>query len=169
MSAEPTPPSSTQSDGKWLIWNTPTGSNALSVAILNAATSKAITYGLTADGFDHQTTQATVEDKRLTLVQDLSRPGRVTETVNFKVVSSTVATSADAILAALATSGAESQFTVRRAVDNATVATVGQVVDLITGVVGVRRADAPVENGVDTAQYQLYITKPTQRQVALVA
>ena len=162
-------PASTQSDGKWLIWNVPSGSNAKSVAILIGATSKPITYGLTADGFDHQTTQASVEDKRLTLVQDLTRPGRVSETVNLKVAASDVATSADAILSTLAASGAESQFVVRRAVDNATVATVGQKVDILTGVVGVRRPDAPVENGVDTAQYTLFITSPTQRQVALVA
>ena len=162
-------PASTQSDGKWLIWNVPTGSNALSVAILNGATAKPVTYGLTADGFDHQTTQATVEDKRLTLIQDLSAPGRVTETLNLKVVASADVASADQILTALAASGVETQFTVRRAVDNATTATVGQKVDLITGRVGVRRPDAPVENGVDTAQFQVFISKPTQRQVALVA
>ena len=164
-----TGPSSTQSDGKWIIWNVPSGSNALSVAILNGGTVKPITYGLTADGFDHQTTQATVEDKRLTEIQDRTRPGRISETVNLKVVASSVATSADAILQGLSTSGAETQFTVRRAVDNATIATVAQVVDVITGVVGVRRPDAPVENGVDTAQYQLFITQPTQRQKPLVA
>jgi len=162
-------PASSQSDGKWIVWNVPIGSNALSVAILNGGTSKPITYGLTADGFDHQTTQARVEDKRLTLVQDLTAPGRVQETLNLKVVASSDSASADQILQALATSGAETQFTVRRAVDNATTATVAQKVDLITGRVGVRRPDAPVENGVDTAQYEVFISKPTQRQVALVA
>ncbi|SIN72847.1 phage tail tube protein [Agromyces cerinus] len=164
-----TTPTSSQSDGKWRIWSVPIGSNALSVAILNGATAKSLTYGLTADGFDHQTTQATVEDKRLTLVQDLSAPGRVTETVNLKVVSSTTSDSADQVLSALAVSGALIQLTVRRAVDNATIATVAQVVDVLTGRVGVRRADAPVENGVDTAQYQFFPSSPTQRQAVLVA
>ena len=77
--------------------------------------------------------------------------------------------SADLILSGLSVSGAEGQFVIRRGVDNATTHIVAQIVDLITAVVGVRRANAPVENGVDTATYTLYPVKPTQRQVALVA
>lgn len=168
MALEATP-ASVQSDGNWKIWNIPSGGNALSVAIINGVTSKPITYGLTADGFSYSISQATVEDKRLTLIQDLSRPGRITETADFKVVASTDAASADAILGALAASGAESQFTVRRAVGNATLAIVAQLADVITAVVGVRRPDAPVENGVDTATYTLSFTKPTVRQGVMVA
>jgi hypothetical protein len=162
-------PLSTQSDGKWRITNVPSGSNAKSVAILNGGTATAITYGLTADGWNHSKSQATVEDKRLTMVQDLSRPGRITESLEIKAVASTDAASADAILSALAASGAESQFLVRRAVDNATTHTVGQKGDLLTGIVGVRRPDAPVENGVDTVSFTFYFTQPTQDQVTLVA
>lgn len=168
MALEPTP-ASTQSDGNWRITYVPTGSNAKSVAILNGATAKPITYGLTADGFAATIAQATVEDKRLTLIQDLSRPGKVTETAELKAVSSTTADSADQILLGLSQSGAEAQFLVRRGVSNAVVHTVGQIGDLITAVVGVRKPDAPTENGVDTATYGLYMTKPTERQVALVA
>jgi len=162
-------PASTQSDGKWIIWNVPSGSNAKSVAILNGGTSKPITYGLTADGWNRSITQATVEDKRLTLIQNLSRPGRVAETIEVKAVESADVASADAILTALAASGAETQFAVRRAVDNATTATVGQKIDLITGVVGVRRPQAPVENGVDTVAFTIYTTKVTETAVSLVA
>ena len=168
MALEPVPASS-QSDGRWRITNVPTGSNAKSVVILNAATATPVTYGLTADGWDHQKTQATVEDKRLTLLTDLSRPGRITETLTAKAVASDDPKSADKILSALATSGTETQFVVRRAVDNATTHAVGQIADIITGVVGIRRPDAPAENGVDTVQYAIYITQPTQSEVALVA
>lgn len=168
MALENTPASS-QSDGRWRITNVPSGANAKSVAILNGATAKAITYGLTADGWDHQTSQATVEDKRLTLLQDLSRPGKVTETLNVKAVDSDDPNSADQILLALSQSQAESQFVVRRKVANSETHATGQKADIITGVVGVRRPDAPVENGVDTAQYTIYVTKPTDRQVTLVA
>lgn len=164
-----TTPASSQSDGRWRVTYVPTGSNALSVAILNAGTAKPLTYGITADGFSHSVSQATVEDKRLTLIQDLSRPGRVTETIEITVPASTTADSADLILSGLSVSGAEGQFVIRRGVDNATTHIVAQIVDLITAVVGVRRANAPVENGVDTATYTLYPVKPTQRQVALVA
>lgn len=162
-------PASSQSDGRWRITNVPGGSNAKSVAILNAAPAKPITYGITAGGWDHQTSQATVEDKRLTLIQDLSRPGKVSETLNVTVVASADPASADAILQALSESQAESQFVVRRAVANGDTHAVAQKADIITGVVGVRRPDAPTENGVDTAQYAIYITKPTERNVALVA
>lgn len=168
MAAENVPASS-QSDGRWRITNVPSGSNAKSVAILNGGTAKPITYGLTADGWGHQITQATVEDRRLTLLQDLSRPGRISETANLKVVQSKDASSADMILKALSESGAESQFVVRRGVANADTHATGQTADIIAGVVGVRRPDAPAENGVDTAQYTLYITKPTERDVTLVA
>lgn len=168
MALENTPASS-QSDGRWRITNVPIGSNAKSVAILNGASAKAITYGLTADGWDRQISQATVEDKRLTLIQDLTRPGKVTETVNTKVVESSDVASADQILKGLSESQAESQFVQRKGVANADTHAVGQVVDILTGVVGVRRPDAPVENGVDTAQYTIYLTKPTERDVVLVA
>lgn len=162
-------PASSQSDGRWRVTYVPTGSNAKSAAILNGVTAKPITYGLTADGFQHATTQATVEDKRLTLIQDLSRPGRVSETLELTAVASTTADSADLVLKGLSESGAEAQFAVRRSTDNATTHTTGQFADIITGVVGVRRPNAPTENGVDTASYTVYITKPTERQATLVA
>ncbi|WP_144795696.1 hypothetical protein [Microbacterium paludicola] len=166
MSLENTP-SSSQSDGRWRITNVPSGSDATSAAILNGGTAKPITYGLTADGWDRQITQATVEDKRLTLIQDLTRPGKIAETVNIKVVASSDPNSADAILKGLSASQAVSQFVVRQGVGNDVEHEEGQIADILTGVVGVRRPDAPVENGVDTAQYTLYLTKPTDRDVVI--
>lgn len=164
-----TPPLSSQSDGRWRITYVPIGSNAKSVAILNGVTAKPLTYGLTADGFTHETTQATVEDKRLTMIQDLSAPGRITETATFKVVQSATADSADLVLQGLAESGAEAQFFVRRGVANADIHATGQKGDLLTGRVGVRRPNAPTENGVDTAEYSLFLSKPTERQITLIA
>ena len=164
MAVEQTP-ASVQSDGKWRITYVPSGSNALSVAILNGATAKPITYGLTADGFNHTITQATAEDKRLTLTTDLSRPGRKTETLEVTYVRSVTADSADVVL----TEGLEGQLNVRRAVDNATIATVAQKADVITFVAGAKRPNPPVENGVDTISQTLYITLPTVSGGTLVA
>jgi hypothetical protein len=161
-------PASIQSDGNWRITNVPSGSNAKSVAILNGATAKAITYGLTADGYTSEITQATVPDARLTLRQDLSRPGKVTATAGFKAVASTTVDSADQVLKALSLSGVESQFLVRRGVANDAAHAVAQVGDLLTGIVGVRRPTPPTENGVDTAEYALFLTKPIE-EVTLVA
>lgn len=168
MALEATPASS-QSDGRWRITNVPAGSNAKSVAILNGVTAKPVTYGIATGGWEFQRNQATVEDKRLTAVQDLSRPGKVTETLEITVVESADVASADRILAALAESQAETQFFVRRAVANGDTHATGQKGDLITGVVGVRRPQAPVENGVDTAKYGFFFTKPTETDVTLVA
>lgn len=164
MAIEQTP-ASTQSDGKWRITYVPTASNALSVAILNGATAKPLTYGFTADGFNWSISQATTDDKRLTNPQDLSRPGRITETLEVKYVRSATTDSADAVLI----EGLAGQLNVRRAVDNATIATVAQKADVITFVAGVKRPDPPTENGVDTISQTLYITAPTVRDGVLVA
>lgn len=158
-------PASSQSDGRWRITDVPAGSNALSVAILNGGTSKPMTYSFTPDGFAWDTTQATVEDKRLTLKQDLSRPGKTSETLELTYVASTDANSA----AVLFTEGKEGQFNVRRGVDNATAATVGQKADVISYVLGAQRPQAPTENGLDLIKQTAYITAPTVRGGVLVA
>lgn len=168
MAAENVPASS-QSDGRWRITNVPSGSNAKSVAILNGVTAKPVTYGIVAGGWAFDRAQSEVTDPRLTLQQDLSRPGKVKETLEITVVESADVASADRILAALAESQVETQFLVRRAVANADTHSVSQKGDLLTGVVGVRRPQAPVENGVDTAKYGFYFTKPTETDVTLVA
>lgn len=160
-----TVPASSQSDGRWRITYVPAGSNALSVAILNGATAKPLTYSFTADGFNWTTAQATVEDKRLTLEQDLSRPGKTTETLEVKYVDSATADSA----AVLLTAGTEGQLTVRRSVANGTTHTVAQKADVITFIAGAQRPDAPTENGLDTISQTLYITAPTVRKGVLVA
>lgn len=158
-------PASSQSDGKWKIAFVPAGSNALSVAILKGVSAKALTYSFTPDGFVLTRDQATVSDPRLTLIQNLSRPGKVTETLDMKYVASAAADSADAVL----TEGLAGQFVIRRGTDNATDWAVGQKVDVITFQLGVKRPDAPTENGVDTVSQTAFITAVTQTQVALVA
>ena len=160
-----TVPASSQSDGRYRITYVPSGSNALSVAILNGATAKPITYGLTADGFNYSITQAAVADKRLTLTTDLTRPGRKAETLTIKYVDSTTTDSA----AVLFVEGTPGQLVVRRGIDNATTHVVGQIVDVHTFVAGAPLPDAPTENGLDTISQTLYITTPTLRKQTLVA
>lgn len=156
---------SSQSDGRWKIAFVPKASNPLSVAVLKGATARNLTYSFTPDGFQLSRSQATVNDPRLTLIQILSRPGKVTETLELKYVASSDADSADAVL----TDGLEGYFVIRRGTDNATDWTIAQKVDVITFVLGVRRPDAPVENGVDTVSRTAYISAVTQSQAALVA
>lgn len=157
-------PASSQSDGRWKIAYVPSG-NPLSVAIIKGATSKNLTYSFTPDGFNWAITQAEVADPRLTLVQDLTRPGKKKETLELKYVDS-AATDAAAMVLPEGTSGF---FVIRRGTDNATDWTVGQKVDVITFTAGAQRPDAPTENGVDTISQTVYITSVTQRQVTLIA
>lgn len=158
-------PASSQSDGRWRITDVAAGVNALSVAVLNAGTAKPITYSLTPDGFNWATAESTVEDKRLTLAQDLSRPGKTTETLELTYVESTDANSASVLL----TAGKTGQFVVRRGVDNATTHVVGQKADVISYVLGVQRPQAPTENGLDLIKQTVYFTAPTVRGGVLVA
>lgn len=162
MAAE-TVPASSQSDGRRRIWFVAKGSNPLSVAILKAA--KDMTYSFTPDGWNRSIAQATIVDKRLTLKRDLSRPGKVTEGLDVKYVESATAGSADAILV----EGVEGFLVERRGVDNAVDPTVGQTVDVLTVLAGVKRPDAPTENGLDTISQGIYLTDVTQQKVALVA
>jgi hypothetical protein len=156
---------SSQSDGRWKIAYVPSASNALSIAILNGVTSKPLTYSFTPDGFNLTKTQAMVNDPRLTLIQVLSRPGKVTETLELKYVASADAGSADAIL----TNGLEGQFTVRRGIDNATNWVIGQKAQVIKFQLGVKRYDPPVENGVDTVSQTASIIDVTNDAGVLVA
>lgn len=157
-------PASSQSDGKWKIAYVPSG-NPLSVAIVKGVTSKNLTYSFTPDGFNWAITQAEVTDPRLTLVQDLTRPGKKKETLETKYVASAATDSAAVVLA----EGTSGYFVVRRGTDNATDWTVGDKVDVITFTAGAQRPDAPVENGVDTISQTQFITDVTKRQAVLIA
>jgi len=162
MAAEPVV-ASTGSDGRWRVAFVAAADDPTSVADLDAG--DLITYSLTADGFNPSTTQTKAEDKRLTLIQDLSRQGRVTEDLEVTYVRSTDSGSAHAVLVA----NTEGYIVVRRGVDNATAWTIGQKVDIYTIEAGVQRPNAPVENGVDTLSSTLFITAPTRYGVTLVA
>ena len=158
-------PASSQSDGRHKISLVPSGSSALSVAILNGATVKPLTYSFTAGGFNYTTTQANVPDPRLTLLQNLDRPGKLTDALELTFVDSVDLGSAAVLLPA----GLSGQFIVRRGVDNATAYIIGQVVDVITFVLGVQRPAPPTENGLDTLMQTVYFTAPTIRKGVLVA
>lgn len=157
-------PASSQSDGRWKVVYVPSASDPTSAADI-ASDGVDITYSLTSDGFNYSLTQATVEDKRLTLDQDLSRPGRKQETLEIKYVASTNADSADVLL----TEGLSGFLDVRRSKANTSDIAAADVVDVITFTAGAKRPDAPVENGVDTVSQTLFITAVTQRSVAVSA
>ena len=160
-----TAPASQPSTGKWRITFVPTGSNALSAAILVGATSYDLTYGFTPDGFNRVFNETAVEDPRLTMSQVLSQPGSYTEILEVKYVESVTAGSASVILV----DGLTGFLSIRRGVSAATVWTSAQKADVITFVAGKRRNDPPVANGLDTISQTLYLTAATQNQATIVS
>lgn len=157
-----TVPQSTQSDGKWKIAYVATLATN-SVATIKSG--KNLTYSFTPDGFNWSVTQAEVNDPRLTLVQDLTRPGKKKETLEVKYVASSSADGAQTVL----TEGTAGKLIVRRGTDNATDWATSDKPDIITFVAGAQRPDAPTENGVDTISQTLFITDVTVRGATLVA
>lgn len=153
MALDPIPTSS-QSDGRWKITAVPKTANALSLAALNGGTAKSLTYGFTPDGFNVTITQATVNDPRLTLIQDLSRPGKKTVAIEVKYVKSTDSNSPSQVL----TEGSEWKLNIRKGIANETAFATGQLADTVQILAGAQRPDAPTENGIDTISQTLYAT-----------
>lgn len=160
-----TAPASSESTGRWRITYLPLTADPLSVADLEGEDAVPLTYSFTPDGFNWTTTQATVADPRLTLAQDLSRPGKVTETLEVKYVDSVDANSAAVIL----TQGTEGYLVLRRLVPNETIHTVAQKVYVLKFSAGLQRPDAPTDGGIDTISQILSLTGSTQRKVSLAA
>lgn len=159
-------PASSASDGRHKIWYVPykDGTNPLSVATLTAETTVDVTYSFTPAGFKHDVSQATVPDKRYTLPQDLSKPGKTTETLEVQYVDSPDPSSADVALV----KDAQGWFVRRKYIANDVAPTKDQLVDVLTVQAGVPRQDPPAENTVDTTTQGMYITQPTAYAQKLV-
>lgn len=162
MAAEAVP-LSVNSDDNLRITFTPSGSNGLSVAILAGLTAKDLTYSMKT--FTLTETQASVDDKRLTLKQDFTRPGKT----SFKCEIQYVFGDAGDVITPLLIPGTAGHLTARYSIPNATAWTAAQVADYITFVAGSQRKDAPVENGLQTITQELFITSVVQKDQALIA
>lgn len=160
-------PASSASDGRHRIAWIPyaAGTNPLSVAVLTGSTAVDVTYSFTPGGFKHDVSQADIADKRYTLSQDLSRPGKTTEKLELQYVDTADTASADVALS----NGSSGWFVRRKYIANETAWTKDQLVDLLTVQTGVPRPDAPTENSVDTTTQGAYITAPTLYAQKLVA
>lgn len=165
MALETTPPSQ-QSDGFLRIAYVPSGNN-LSVAILNGASEKDLTYSFTPTGFSRTFTEATVTDPRLTNVAVLARPGTFTEQINIQYVVSGTG-SADIAYTALQ-SYSTGFLSLRYSIANTVIWTVGQKVDSIAFVAGKQMRDAPTANGLFTVSQTLYLTSPSVPDAVLTA
>lgn len=154
-------PQSVNSDDNLRITAVAEADDASSAADLNAGDD--LTYSLKS--FNRTTTEAVVEDGRLTLKQVLRQPGKTTESIEVQGVFGDDGDVAYAVCAP----GTILNVAVRYSVPNATSWTAAQVVDILHVKCGARRKDAPVENGVQTYTQMWYPIQPSEEDVALSA
>ena len=160
---------SVPTDDHFKLWFVPTDesgtTNPLSIATLDAPTTKAFTYSLTPDGWNHQTTEEVVDDSRLALKQSLELPGRISDTLEMTYVFGAEDDVANIVLP----QGAKGKIVARYAIPNDEPATTGQKVDVFTIEAGVQRKNAPVANGVWTKTQKMFQRGKVERDAELVA
>jgi len=156
-------PQSVAYDDNLRIAFVPEGSDPKSVASLTGPTAKDLTYSLKA--FTRTITEAVIDDPRLTLKQTLQKRGKVSETVEVQYVFGAT----DDVAATVLTEGVKGAVDLRYSIPNETDWTAAQVVDILHIECGKQRKDAPTENGVQTITQTLYVTAPSEDDVALVA
>jgi hypothetical protein len=140
------------------------GSGTLAPTVAEWDAAPDLTYSLMPDGWNPTQDQATVVDARLTLAQDLERPGKKTKTLDVKYVDSATAGSASVTLIE-ATAG---YIVIRPKVANATAGAAAQKVVVWPILCGEQRDDAPVANGVFSQSQKLFVTGAVTR-VAMLA
>lgn len=160
MTQEATP-LSVNSDDNLRIIAVASADDAKSAADLAAGDD--LTYSLIT--FNRAIAEATVNDPRLTLKQNLSRPGKTTETIEVTGVFGDAGDVAYDVCAP----GTVLNVAVRYSIPNATEPAATQIADILHIKCGERRKNAPVENGVQTYTQAWYPILPTEEDVALTA
>lgn len=140
--------------------------SAPTVAELTASGVEALTYGLAPDGFDHQTTVATITTGRYTLAQALELDGVITDTLEVKYVWE--GTSSDVVRTILAP-GTEGFIVKRLAVANDEAIAAGQLVTVIPVKASIQRDVPPAANTELMKIQKLNVTGAVERDVAVVA
>lgn len=166
MALEETP-GSVATDGNLSLWFVPYGvsTNPASKAILDGATSKRITYSLTPDGFAHTIDEATVEDGRLTLRQQLQEAGVVTDNLELSYVYG----AEDDVAKVALTPGTRGWIVVRYAVPNEDAVTIGDLVDVLPIKCGVQRKSAPARNATFIIMQKQFVKGTVLRDQLVVA
>lgn len=159
--AQETVPVSVNSDDNLRITAVDSTADAKSAAALIAGND--LTYSLVS--FTRTIAEATVADPRLTLVQQLSRKGKTTETIE---VVGIFGDDSD-VAATVCTEGTILNVAVRYSTPNETAWTAAQVADILHVQCGKQRKNAPVENGVQTFTQAWYPVQPTEDDAAIVA
>ena len=153
-------PLSVNSDDNLRVTRTNFADNPLSVAILDAGDD--LTYSLSTLGISE--TQVSIPDKRVSLKQDLQRPGKTTVAIEVQYVFGDDGDVAGATL----TEGSTGNITLRYSIANSTAWATAQVADTLAYTAGAQRKDAPVENGLQTISQTLYISGLLKKDQAII-
>jgi hypothetical protein len=164
MPIEPVQPG-VASDGNGLVVFVPTiaAPAAPAAADLNAGTAKALTYGLTTDGFRHDTTIATITSGRYTLAQVLEIDGQETDTLEVQYVYTN--DDEEDVVRTTLTPGVEGFIVHRLGYANDEPFEAGQKVDVIPVKASIQRRVAPTANTELTIVQKLNVTGRVQRFV----
>lgn len=136
-----------------------------SLAVLNAATTKDVTYSLTPGGFRPAVTENSVSDGRFTQRQILSRKGNFSLALELQYVYG----ADDDIAYAALKEDVEGWIVVRESEPNETDWAADQLVDVYPIQAGKQRKDPPAENALKTVTQGLYSTGPTDSDATTVA
>jgi hypothetical protein len=158
-------PLSVNNDDFLRVFFVPSGTNPLSVAALAASTAKGLTYSLTPDGWNPTTNEADVEDPRLSLLQDLSRPGKVTKGLSIQYVYGDT----NDVARTVCTPYLTGYLVYRDSIPNATEWATGQKVDVWPIKFGKQVKDPRPANGRQTITQKCYLTGIVQEDQLLVA
>jgi len=153
-------PLSVNSDDNLRVTRTDFADNPLSVAILEAG--EDLTYSLVTLGIAE--TQATITDKRVSLKQNLERPGKTTVAIEVQYVFG----DDDDVAGSVLTEGSTGHLTLRYSLANSTAWTAAQIADTVAFTAGAQRKDAPVENGLQTITQTLFVSALLKKDQTIV-
>jgi hypothetical protein len=157
------------SDGNGLVVFVPAIANpaAPTVAELTGGTVKKLTYGLTPDGFRHDSTIATITSGRYTLAQVLEIDGQITDTLEVQYVYTNDDT--EDVVRTTLTPGVEGFIVHRLGYANEDEFAADQKVDVVPVKASIQRRVAPTANTELSIVQKLNVTGRVERFVEVAA
>ncbi|WP_336647524.1 phage tail tube protein [Microbacterium sp. MMO-10] len=135
---------------------------------LTAAGVKPLTYGLTADGFNHTITENAITTGRYTLAQIIELAGTVQDALELKYVYNR--TSPTPTETALGTAGTAGFVVHQLGYPNATALAAAQKINaVIPCKTGIARDNPPTANSELSKSVKMYVTDTVRREVTIAA
>ena len=135
---------------------------------LNAGSSLDLSCYLSGDGLTTDTTQNTIEDRRLCNKQTFERPGSLTRALELQYVYNPESPTDDEARITLA-AGVTGYLVIRWAVPAEQAFAAGDIVDIYPVVMGAQRKQTPGENSVHKITQKPFVTGAMAEDVEVVA